>query len=177
MKTNLTFHFTPDKSDYIKPLRAFAFHQKSNRIVLVFFGTVLILGFIGFVVLGYGTALWNYLLPWIFLVFVFYLITLFFLNPMLAARQIQKSERSLVETTWEVNDNSIKITNSFSETKFDWGTFDRVIETKTHYLFTYSTNNRLIQILPKRAFISQQQQDEFRSLIGNNIQKWDRTKI
>jgi hypothetical protein len=165
MSKTITFRFTPNKDDYVQAIRAFQLRQKRTLATLVISGILSLAYLCAVTVVGLGHNPFGLLLIIFFMV---YLAFLFFINPLKIGRQVENNERMTCEITWEVNEKEIRITNKYSETRFDWGTFQKVIETKTHYLLTYS-NVKVFQILPKRAFDSLEQHEAFKELLKKKL--------
>jgi hypothetical protein len=104
--------------------------------------------------------------------FVVFITVLFFLiNPVLSAQKIMKNEIAKCETSWELSDNEVLIRNKYSQTRFDWDSFDTVLDTKDHFLFIFTTNQPLIHILPKQAFESPDQLNEIKRMLKKHFGK------
>jgi hypothetical protein len=162
--------FTPTKEDYIKALRAFNLRSTSTIVIFIFLACAGICSFV-YITLGSPTRSPD---NWILLlsagtIILMWAISRFVLGPALAGRRVQKNERLRSETYWVVDDAQITIKNEYSEGKADWGVFQRVIDTKEHYLLVHTTNKRLLQILPKRAFESESQEACFRDLLKRHL--------
>jgi hypothetical protein len=56
----------------------------------------------------------------------------------------------------------------------DWGTFKKVEETKDYYMLVFSVNKNMLQIFPKRAFTSPEQEAAFRDLLKRHVGVWKR---
>jgi hypothetical protein len=83
--------------------------------------------------------------------------------------KVVKEERLSCETYWEIDEKKVSIKNKFGDKNFDWGTFKEVLETGEHFLITYSVNKNMFQIVPKRSFLSDQQQNQFRKILEEKI--------
>jgi hypothetical protein len=164
MPENFTFRFTPTKDDFTQTIRAYTLRQTSTRIALILVAVVVIFETISAIALGIDWSTVNYYLPLnVFL--VAYVVFLLLINPWLVGRQVPKNERLSSEITWEVDEDEIRVSNKFMQSKFDWGTFHSAIETRTHYLLILSSNKRMYQVLPKRAFETPAQEAAFRTLL------------
>jgi hypothetical protein len=162
MADQISFSFSPNKSDFYKTLRAFTLRNRSLRIVTV--GVLLILIGASITSLAVSHAFTSTSFT-VLMVILLILLTVFFLGPATVADKVSSNERFTCETTWVVDEDKVSIRNKFGDTNFDWGTFDAAYETQDHYLITYATNKNMYQILPKRAFGSTDQQEGFRSLL------------
>jgi hypothetical protein len=70
---------------------------------------------------------------------------------------------------WEVSDELVRITTEESDSKIQWTLFSEVIDTIDHYLFRLKYPKYIVQIVPKRVFVSDEQEDEFCKLIEKHI--------
>jgi hypothetical protein len=166
----LFFKFTPTKDDYIKAFRTFYLSSWPVWGVLIvfllsqiiFFGLAFIRGDLGFDLGG--------ILPIVLIVFIAsYLAFTLVINPMTAASKLEKNERLSSPVQYEVNDEQIMFKNQFAETKLDWGSFQKVIESKDIFLLVYTTNKNMFQIIPKRAFASTDDEQAFKNLLNTKI--------
>ncbi len=162
----ISFHFIPTKDDYVRGVRAFYFSDAGFKRALVIMGVVELL----LVVAAFAGNLGDGPLPWLFvlglLAFPVYLLVILPIN---MGRQIEKNERFTAETTWELGEDQVSIKNKFSETKTDWGSFQKMVRTDDYYLLIYATNKRMFQIIPKRAFESQEQETAFREFVKQKL--------
>jgi hypothetical protein len=91
------------------------------------------------------------------------------ISPYMTAHKMEKDERLSSPVQYEANDEQIMFKNKFSETKLDWGSFCRVIETKDLFLLVYTSNKNCSQMIPKRAFASNDDEQAFRDLVAAKI--------
>jgi hypothetical protein len=98
--------------------------------------------------------------------FLLILVNTYRLSPRTTANQASRNEQILSPVTYEVDDQQLIIRNQFSETKNDWGTYRKTIETEEHFLLIYAVNPRCFQIIPKRAFASIEDQQTFRKMLN-----------
>ena len=161
----LSFKFTPKKDDFISVVRA-TYALDSLKWLFVVLLLIVALP-TTLTLLAGGLAYIGYALPLLCLMgFVAYL---YFLMPAALAQQMQNDRQLSAETTCQVNDQGVTLKNQFTETKYNWDIFKRAVETESHYLLYYSMNRRMIQILPKRAFESSEQEAAFRELLTRKI--------
>ncbi len=156
----ITFSFTPQRTDYIRTLRAFLFTSRAIYSILIvsflFFASSIYFS------VQYGLSSWTVVLLVLSLIIA---TSYLFTSPITAGDKAAREERMSCETQWEANDEYILVKNKFSQTNFDWGTFSRVFETKEHFLLICTTNKNMFQFVPKRAFISADQEQGFRKLL------------
>jgi hypothetical protein len=164
MAQTVNFQYTPTKTDYVHGMRAYLIRSWRIWIAYAVFGLMFAIGICSLVVFEGTYVSWL----WILLSVLFFAFQMV-LAPMLLGRRVRRNERLRAEMFWQVNDEHILVKNKFAETKFDWGTFHKVLETKRYYLFIYSVNKRMFQIVPKRAFESSEQETAFRDLLKRNI--------
>lgn len=155
--------FIPNRTDYIQALRDFQIRQRSTWIFLALGAAATVCTLTLMVLQRPFEFNLLYIFPVLFL--IFFLLILFFVNPIRVGDQVRKNERLRSETTWEVDSDQIVIRTAYAESKFDWGTIGQVYESDEHFLMIYSANKRMFQILPKRAFASAEQMAGFRALV------------
>ncbi len=154
----LQFTFALTKSDYITALRSFLFHQKSMRNLNILALLVIFYVVFYFITTGYFS--------WILLVIVFLFYGfLVFLHPAAVGEKVDKDPRLHSETTWVIDENKVSIHDPFNDTSVDWGTFAEALETDELYLLCDSVARASYKIVPKRAFTSTEQQQEYRRLV------------
>ena len=88
------------------------------------------------------------------------------------AQRVKNDERLRAKTTWIVSDTQIIVKNEYAETKMAWEEYQRAIESRAYYLFFYQGNKRLFQILPKRAFLTVEQELSFQKMVFHKIKKY-----
>lgn len=169
---SINFVFTPTKTDYVKSMQSYYSRQKSVWSIATFLGIICLCTISYTVSRGVGIGI-GLLIP--ILVFAFYLLSLFLIQPLLLGRQIDANERLRTETEWVVNESEILvISRPHTETKYDWGSFCEFIETKDYFLILHSINKRMFQVVPRRAFQSSDQENEFRAMLENHFGKIDK---
>jgi accessory gene regulator protein AgrB len=161
MNKSLIFSFTPNRSDYIKTLRAFSLQHASTKIaillsILVVIAILLSVFYLHTLSLASSTVL---------LVMVIYYLTVFFLGPANVADKVAKDERQSSEMTWEVNEDAAVVCTREADTNCDWSTFGETFETNEYFLITYAKNKNMFQMVPKRAFKNADQLAEFHKLL------------
>jgi len=165
MDISIELEFELTKQDYSKATRAFFLHQPFTWISLGLFGILFLFGlFLAFN--NSGSSPSRLLL---LILFPLFLTMLLIYSPYQMGQRASKNERFTVQQNWQITEIEIKVTNQFSESKFDWGTFIGSIETKDFYLLRYSTNKNMFNILPKRA-IENRQEEELKNLIMQKLQ-------
>lgn len=118
---------------------------------------------------GYG---FGFVIPMTILLLVgFLVIFTLVINPFMIANKVEKDERLNSPVQYEVSDEQFLFRNQFAETKLDWGSFQKVIETKDLFLVVYTVNKNMFQIIPKRAFTSSEDEQSFRNLLNQKILK------
>jgi len=105
-------------------------------------------------------------LPIVFFVFVAFAFTFaLVVNPILTGNKVEKNERLSSPVNYEINDEQILIKNKFIESKLDWDSFQRAIESKDHFLLVLAVNKNMFEIIPKRAFASSDDEQTFKKLL------------
>lgn len=71
------------------------------------------------------------------------------------------------EYTLEFSDEGIHATTINADSKLNWRLYTKAVEHKNLYLLIYGTY--MMTVVPKRAFISAEQEMEFRGLLSRNL--------
>jgi hypothetical protein len=74
--------------------------------------------------------------------------------------------------TVEVNEETIKMKNPVFNSSVKWQLYIKAVETKN--LFMIYQTKRLFDMIPKRAFSSNEQVEEFRELVRTKIEKFSK---
>jgi len=166
MNTSIEFEFELTSQDYRKAIRDFYLHQMRTWVIIVVTGALCLLGIL--FVSDFGLSAEGLFLV---LLLPLSLVLYFVYSPYQMGRRASRNERFTTMRRWVVTEREIKVTSKFSESKFDWGVFMAVIESKEYYLLRSSTNKNLFTIIPKRVFGTRQMAEEFRCLVIRNIEK------
>jgi hypothetical protein len=161
----LSFGYTPIKKDYIKSFQTISlryWYQWAIMLVLTIPPTICIFSAISRGEFGND---FSSIFPGLFFLILFFYIVFSFINPYLQANRIGKNERLISPVNYEAYEDHILIRNKFGESKMDWGTFQKYIDTKDLFLLIYSTNKNMFQLIPKRAFSSEEDEESFRKLL------------
>ncbi len=159
MAESITVHFTPAPQDYIKTYRFLQFHNTFSRITYGMIALLEVCLIASMLVPNSGTRLW----PVAVGIPVFMVLAVL-LPAYSVGRRAKGNEQLLAETTWEVNDAQLRVSNQFVEAKYEWGFFQGLVENKEYFYLRHSSNKRLYNFIPKRAFTSPAQMQEFREL-------------
>jgi hypothetical protein len=169
----MTFVFTPRKADIIKSLWAFQMSRWAwwalVLIPIVWIGVTTILYLRMFLVTGArysSTMTVPTALAGVFLLVVVYLL---FVHPIVGSFRIDRDERLRSPIQYQFTEESVVIKNTYVESKLDWGSFRKIIETKNYFLLVHSANKNAFQILPKRAFTNSVEENAFRNLLKAKI--------
>lgn len=166
----MRIEFTPTPEDYKKIIRIYYLSNSRLWIILGVFGLPQLCCSVYVIS---QNVLQNNILPiLILLLFPAFLIYLLVLLPASFAQRVRNDARLKSKTTWIVSEQQIIIKNEFSESKLDWETFQRVIESRAYYLLFYQGKKLLFQMLPKRAFFSVDQELTFQKLLQKKVPKY-----
>jgi len=134
-------------------------------------GTKISLGFLAiafglilYVILSQGTPPTIVELVWLLLP-PFFVIFVFFIQPARLANQAVKNEQLTTETTWEVSDSGVQISSRFGSALMEWDSLRALLTTKDYYLLLRKSNKNIFRFLPRRAFISTQEEEQFLQLV------------
>jgi hypothetical protein len=172
----VTFIFTPTKEDYIRAIRAYYLHQWYIRVfwaISILQAGYWIVRLLSRVYIAMSDPVQlssiSIRAPVLGLALLTNIPILIFVIPRIQAGQMSKHERTLGEQKWMMDDERIYVQSWLSESKVDWGTFRRMIDTKLYYLTLYTVNRNLFHIIPKRAFESPEHEAAFRALVERHL--------
>lgn len=166
---SIVFRYTPTADDYRKGIASYYFRQTSFLILIGIAGLMFLIGVFLWIGAGFEQAPYAPLLVFLLPILLFFSVLL---QPWLASRQVNKNERMRTETTWTVSDDGLLVTTGYGQSKIDWETFGKVVETGDYFLLLYSWNRRLFQIIPKRAFASPDEMADFREYLKRHIKDY-----
>jgi hypothetical protein len=166
MSQSLTLRYTPIEQDYAKVLRLFFLQRTGTRISLALL--VIAFGLIIFAIVANGAPPTIYELIWIILPPVF-VVFVFYIQPARVAKQASENEQLITEATWEVNDDGIEISSRFGSIHLGWEGMKKLVTTKEYYLLLLKVNKNAFRFLPRRAFSSPQEQDQFVEMMRNHL--------
>lgn len=166
MSQSVTFRFTPNQQDYARVLRLFFWQRTGTRVSLAFL--VVAFGLIIYVIASQGSPPSIFEVVWLLLppLFVIYI---FFIQPSRMASQAVKNEQLVTETTWVISDNGVELSSRFGSTHMDWESLHKLVTTTEYYLLLSKINKNAFRFLPRRAFTSPQEQDNFLVLVGKYL--------
>lgn len=166
MGQSLILRYTPIEQDYAKVLRLFFLQRTGTRISLALL--VIAFGLIIFAITANGAPPTVFELIWLLLP-PFFVIFVFYIQPMRVARQASENEQLVTEATWEVNEDGIQISSRFGSTRLDWREMNKLVTTREYYLLLLKVNKNAFRFLPRRAFSSPQEQDQFLELLQKHL--------
>jgi hypothetical protein len=168
----IVLQYTPKPQDYSNAVKMFLSNGRISNSIVRGFLSVLAFIMIASLLLNIGTANFRvavYYLPLIILVVLFLLLPS--MSGSSTVRKVSKQPQLLLPVTYEIDDEKILIMTELSETKLNWGVFNKTLETDQYYYLIYVTNKNMFQFLPKRIFASQAQEDDFRQLVEQKAGK------
>jgi hypothetical protein len=168
MSQSLTMRYTPNQQDYAYVVRYFNLQRTGTKISLVLLTLAFIMAI--FVVASKGSSVTVFELIWLFLppLFVIYA---YFIQPANLAKKAAQNEKLVTEATWEVNDVGVQITSRFTSTLLEWGNVNKLVTTKDYYLLLSKTNKNAFRFIPRRAFSSIQEEEQFVELVERSISR------
>jgi len=166
----MRFEFTPTPEDYQKVIRIYYLSDIRLWIILGLFGLPQ-LCCSGYIISqnGFANGFFPFLLILLFPAFILYLLVWM---PWSFAQRVKKNERLRAKTTWMVSGEQIIVKNEYSESKMDWETYQRVIESRGYFLLFNQANKNLFQMLPKRAFVTVEQELTFQKMLESKVKKY-----
>lgn len=166
MSQAVILKFTPSQQDYARVFRLFFFQRTSTRLYLGFLAIAF--GFICYEVISNRTTPSIFEIIWLLLppLFVAYI---FFIQPNRMASQAMRSEQLSAETTWQIGDDGVEISNSFGSTLHTWDSLDKLVSTREYYLLLLKANKNTFRFLPLRSFSSAQEKEQFLDLVKQHL--------
>lgn len=166
----LHFGFSPTPDDFLKAYRAY--HRGTWKQWIFFPAAALLVGaFAIFIFSSGGAATWtDLMIPLVFfLLAVFYLLFAFVINPHNAAKRAKTDAHMSSPVQYEVTEEQIAYRNEFVDSRVDWGSFQELIVGKDILLLVASSNKRMFQFIPRRAFASAEEERAFIELAQRKL--------
>jgi hypothetical protein len=166
LSQSLVLLYTPNQKDYATVLRYFYWQRTGTKVSLVFLAVAF--GLILYMIASKGSPLTFFELIWLLLppLFVIYV---FFLQPSRLANKAVQNEQLVTEATWIVSDAGVQISSRFGSDQLDWESLNKLLTTKDYYLLLSKANKNAFRFLPRRAFISPKEEEQFLELVGGKI--------
>jgi YcxB-like protein len=157
--------FTYTESDYLAATRALFLNSQSiiGRLIVTTI-LVLISGVLMSILIG-DFWIWG-----IIALVLLFEVAIFYNFLIRIPRQLFRGDakfRDRFEVTY--SEEGLAVKTKQIDSKLAWSLYTKVIESPTFYLLVYGHELRMMTLLPKRAFRSQQQQSAFRELINRKI--------
>ena len=168
MGQSWTIQYTPNQQDYSSVLRLFYWQRTSTKVSLVFL--LIAFGLVIFAVVLKGPPLTFFEMIWLLFPPLF-AIYAFYLQPSRLAKKAVQNEQLVAEATWEVSDAVIQISNRFGSSLLEWESLHKLVTTKDYFLFLSKNNKNAFRFLPRRAFTSPQEEEQFLQLADKNISR------
>lgn len=95
---------------------------------------------------------------------------MFLPNPLLRwniSRQMKSSPALQQTNTFSLDEKGIKWSGHLGSGEIKWGAIVESVETKSDFFFF--TSDKFAHFVPKRAFVSEEQQNQLRTLAKNNL--------
>ncbi|MBN1119445.1 MAG: YcxB family protein [Anaerolineae bacterium] len=164
----ITLKFTLDREDCIETIRLTTF--KRRRIMHGFLVSLaIVVGVLPvFIEINEGAMLWN----WLFITFIILgLLYEYVLHPIIFTRRLEKAERIPVEMTLIADGSGIDSVSKLGRNRVGWSEFGGIQELEDYFFLTHKGASQMVEIIPKRAFESEEQAQAFRELAEGQIKK------
>lgn len=168
MQTPIKFDFTLSVEDYKTGTRMFYLKQTNTLVGLVISGIFFFYGIILLFTGGRELLVTSLLVTALFPVLLY---VYFVRSPSQVSKRVAQSERFTSPQKWRVDNEKIMISQHFGDTRVRWEEFVGLVESKDYFLLRFGVNRNAFQIVPKRAFSSEEQQAAFRELVRQNMGK------
>lgn len=158
-------HFTPQPDDYVRCLQAYYARDRRIWLGMGLAGLLFVLALSNLVAARQATIMGVALLVLPLLIIAF----LWLGVPWSVGQRVQRDSRLRSPCTWHISDDRVVMCNQFGESRLEWMAFGRILQTGTHYLLISSTNRGMLFIVPRRAFVSPQQEESFREIVRRHL--------
>lgn len=163
----LTLHFTPTDSDYVRAagdLQRKQTHPFLSYSVYFILAAVIVLYFIFKGGLTRDIKAW---LPMgvLLVVFVAGLLNM----PRQVKKQFRANPALFDPTIWEVDEQELVVKTELTVVRYDWRSFREVCENAERYIFLFTNDKNHYLLLPKRAFESKAQMEQFNCLWRDKV--------
>lgn len=166
----MRFEFTPTPDDYKKAIRIYHLSDVRLWIIMGIFGLPQLCCSLYIIIQnGFSAGIYPFILLLLFPAFILYLLVWV---PMSFAQRAKKDERLRAKTTWIVSEEQIIVKNDHSDSKTTWDSFQKVIESRAFYLFFFQGKRNQFQMLPKRAFMTVEQELAFQKMVSKKVEKY-----
>jgi hypothetical protein len=162
----INIQFTLTREDCIKTIRLTTFKQR--RFMHVFLiALAIVVGVLPvFIEVNEGAMLWN----WLFIAFILLVLTYeYVLHPILSTRQLEKAERIPVEMALTADGGGIASASKLGRNRVGWPEFGGIQDVDDYFFLTHKGASQLVEIIPKRAFESEEQAQAFKALAEGQI--------
>jgi hypothetical protein len=162
----INLKFTLTREDCIKTIRLTTF--KRRRFMHIFLVAIaIVVGVLPvFIEMNEGAILWN----WLFIaVIILSLMYEYILHPILSTRRLEKTERIPVDMTLSADGSGIDSASKLGRARIGWPEFGGIQETDDYFFLTHKGAALLIEIIPRRAFESEEQAQAFKALAEERI--------
>ena len=166
----MRFEYTPTPQDYQKVIRIFYLSDRRLWVLVGVLGLPQVCcGIYYLTQFGLKNGIVPILLLLILPIFLLYMLVLM---PWNFAQRAIKDERLRAKTTWIVSEEQIIVKNEYSESKLPWDSYQRVIESRAYYMLFAQGQKGLLQMLPKRAFFTVDQELTFQKMVFHKVKKY-----
>jgi len=105
------------------------------------------------------------------ILFLAVILAVVFAVPAWQTLQYRRTSNAAASVAWVFTRDHIRIRAAGGETQVGWKTFQKPAESRNVFFLYSTSNNRLVYIFPKRAFLSPVQMDRFRELLKKTYGK------
>lgn len=166
MTRSLTLRFTPTPDDFARTVQLMTLRRPAMRLLAVLMGASLVGGI--YLLLAQRSeaspvAIYALAAPLVYFGYIFWL------SPATVKRKVAASERLRAPATWQVNRRGVTVHSAFTDNKVAWGEFSALVELRGFFLLPYRDKPRLFLFIPRRAFSSPEQMQDFRELARQGI--------
>lgn len=165
----IQLEFTPTKGDFVGGYMAYILNSYNSFLLLLPLFVVFLLCGLFWLIQGLVDGSISIIDSIPILLLPVILILVFALQPLLLWIRVARNERLRGLNAFTFEEERWSVKTPYSEGSADWQTFHRLIETPRYFLLVHSANKRMFNFIPKRAFTSPAQMNDFRALALSKI--------
>ena len=169
----IKFEFTPEKEDYSNIVWYSQLRRWKSYAGMVLVGLVGLIVLIFLSLTGHLESYTsNYAFPFC-TGFMLFIPAFLLMGPINSANKAVSNERLSSPLSCEADDKTFYVKSRFHETRLAWENFQKVFETPEIYFLILAENKNKFHFIPKRVFLSESEQQEFKKLLTSKIPQFE----
>jgi hypothetical protein len=171
----LVLKFTPEIRDYYKTAASYVTRKHPYWIILGIYSVCIVVILLLTVLVTFDSGLgalksaiiffWPIVLFFIFVAFIPYF------SGWLTVRSATVREQLTIPASYEIDEEKVVIANAVADVRYSWNAFSHAFENNAYFFLTSSSSKNMFHFIPKRAFLTLEDEVFFRSLLFRKIGK------